>query len=78
MNPQRARRLLVVSCVCALAALGLMSWQLFDPRVLPVIVAMSAGQVLGTVSFAVYLYVVIADFRARLRPDSEASKINLV
>lgn len=76
MSPLRARRFLVVSCVCALAALGLMTWQLFDPRVLPIIVAMSAGQALGTVSFVIYLYVVVADFRARLRPDGEARRIN--
>jgi hypothetical protein len=63
MTPARARRWLVASCVCALGALALMTWQLFDPRVVPVIVAMSVGQVLGTASFVVYVYVVIADFR---------------
>jgi peptidoglycan/LPS O-acetylase OafA/YrhL len=76
MNPQRARRFLVVSCVCALVALGLMTWQLFDPRVLPIIVAMSAGQALGTASFAIYLYVVVADFRARLRPEGESREVS--
>jgi hypothetical protein len=62
MTSRRAPRLLTFSCVCALAALALMTWQLFDPRVFPIIVAMSLGQVLGTASFATYLYVVLDDF----------------
>jgi hypothetical protein len=67
MGTRKAHRLLAVACVCALAALGLMTWQLFDPRVFPVIVAMSVGQVLGTASFAVFGYVALADLRVRLR-----------
>jgi hypothetical protein len=67
MNPRQARRVLVLSSLCALAALALMTWSIFDPRVLPVIVAMSVGQVLGTASFAAYLWVVVADVVAGLR-----------
>jgi hypothetical protein len=73
MSPRRASRLLVVSCVCALAALALMTWQLFDPRVVPVIIAMSVGQLLGTASFVVYVWVVIADFHGSRRPNQAAS-----
>jgi hypothetical protein len=62
--------------VCALASLGLMSWQLFDPRVWPVMVAMSLGQVLGTASFAAFGYVVFADFRAHRRAERDARRIN--
>jgi hypothetical protein len=61
------RRWLDVACVGALAALALMTWQIFDPRVWPVMVAMSLGQVLGTVSLAAFAYVVVSDFRAQLR-----------
>jgi hypothetical protein len=50
-----------------------MTWQIFDPTVWPVMVAMSLGQVLGTASFAAFGLVVLADFRARLR-DGKASK----
>jgi hypothetical protein len=46
-----------------------MTWQLFDPRVWPVIIAMSVGQVLGTASFVAYGCVVIAEYRASLRPQ---------
>jgi hypothetical protein len=65
------RRWLDVACVGALAALALMTWQIFDPRVWPVMVAMSLGQVLGTTSLAVFGYVVVADFRARLGAGRE-------
>lgn len=61
------RRVLDAASVVALAALALMTWQLFDPRVWPVIIAMSLGQVLGTASFVAYGCVVIADYRAGLR-----------
>jgi hypothetical protein len=58
-------RLLRLACLLALAALGFMAWSLFDPRVFPVIVAMSVGQVLGTASFAAFGWVVLSDLRAR-------------
>jgi hypothetical protein len=65
------RRWLDAACVGALAALALMTWQIFDPRVWPVMVAMSFGQVLGTVSLAAFAYVVVSDFRAQLRAGRE-------
>jgi hypothetical protein len=58
-------RILVVACANALGALALMAWSLFDPRPLQVIAAMSVGQVLGTVSFGLYLFVVARDLRRR-------------
>ncbi len=63
---QRHYRILLGACMLALAALGLMLWSLFDPRPIPVIVAMSLGQVLGTVSLLSFLYVVVADVRAQI------------
>jgi hypothetical protein len=76
MAPHRAPRVLIVSCLCALAALALMTWQLFDPRVFPIIIAMSVGQILGTASFAAYLYVVWNDFRSQRRQDNDSGKTN--
>jgi uncharacterized membrane protein YbhN (UPF0104 family) len=67
MSEHPRDRWLVIACVCALAALALMTWQIFDPTVWPVMVAMSLGQVLGTVSFGAFGYVVYADYRARRR-----------
>jgi len=56
-------RLLTISCVSALVALGLMVWSLLVPTPMPVLVAMSAGQVLGTLSLLLFLGVVVADLR---------------
>ena len=75
MSPRTTRRWLVVACVSALAALALMTWQIFDPTVWAVMVAMSLGQVLGTASFAAFGYVVLADFRAQRRADRESRSI---
>jgi len=75
MATHRAHRALTAACACALAALGLMTWQLFDPRVVPVLVAMTVGQILGTAAFAAYLIVVVLDVRARLRAARDERKI---
>ncbi len=57
-------RVLKAACLLALAALALMSWSLFDPRPIPVVLAMSLGQSLGTLSLVVFVVVVVADIRA--------------
>jgi hypothetical protein len=75
MTDRRTNRWLVSACGCALAALALMTWQVFDPTVWPVIVAMSLGQVLGTASFALFGYVVYADYRARRSAAKESTPI---
>ena len=66
MSPETVRRLLSGACVAGLAALALMVWSLFDPRPIPVVAAMSIGQVLGTLSLGSFVYVVLSDVRARL------------
>ncbi len=63
MSRARFPRILQAACLLGLGALGLMVWSLFDPRPIPVIVAMSAGQVLGTLSLLAFLAVVAADLR---------------
>ena len=72
MTARLHERVLRAACVLALAALGLMAWSLFDPRVFPVMVAMSVGQVLGTASFAAFGWVVLADLRRRRRAARDA------
>jgi len=63
-------RLLIFSCVLGLIGLGLMSWSLFDQGWLPVMMAMSVGQGIGTLSFALFLVVVLIDLRqAEFRPS---------
>jgi len=60
-------KLLRASALLTLLALGLMVWSMVQPTPLPVMLAMSVGQVLGTLAFAIYGYVVIADLRRKLR-----------
>jgi hypothetical protein len=62
------------ACISALGALALMSWSLFDPRPFPVIAAMSVGQVLGTTSFLLYLFVVARELRPLRAPEPEATE----
>ena len=71
-------RLMVYACVLGLIGLALMSWSLFDQGWIPVMAAMSVGQGIGTLSFALFLVIVIvdlrqADFRSSL-PPSEPRK----
>jgi hypothetical protein len=67
MKLPSAPRILIVACLLALFALGLIVWSLLDPRPIPVIVAMSVGQVIGTLSFAAFLVVVAGDLRSRYK-----------
>ncbi len=64
MKPATSDRLLRRACLLALFALALMAWSLFDPAPIPVVLAMSLGQLLGTLSFAAFLVVVVRDLRA--------------
>lgn len=59
---KRVRR----ACYLALAALGLIIWSLVQPAPLPVIGAMTVGQVLGTLSLLFFLYAIVADLRPAL------------
>lgn len=68
-------RILRVACILALVALPLMVWSVLDPRVWPVLVALSLGQAIGTLSFLLFLVVVARDLRVRAKlRDDEASR----
>ena len=54
-----------IACVLALLALPLMVWSVFDPRVWPVLVALSVGQGIGTLSFLLFLFVVARDLNVK-------------
>jgi hypothetical protein len=54
-------KLLYASAVLTLLALALMVWSLLQPTPLPVMVAMSLGQALGTSAFGAYGYIVVRD-----------------
>jgi uncharacterized membrane protein YvlD (DUF360 family) len=67
-----SEKLLRVACVLGLIALPLMVWSIFDPTVWPVLVALSLGQAIGTLSFGLFLVVVARDLAVarKLRRDS--------
>ena len=50
-------RLIRISAVLALAAIALMTWGLLDSSVIAIMVAMTAGQAIGTLSLILYLLV---------------------
>jgi hypothetical protein len=65
--------LIRASAVLTLLALGLMVWSMVDPTPLPVMLAMSFGQVLGTLAFAIYGLAVYKDLRRIRRERRESS-----
>lgn len=67
MTTRRAHRVLQAACVFALIAIGLMTWSLLDPRPVPVMVAMSLGQVIGSLALAAFGLVIWADVRRAQR-----------
>ena len=56
-----------VSAGLTLIALALMVWSVLVPTPLPVMLAMTVGQGLGTAAFGIYGWVVISDLRKQLR-----------
>lgn len=54
-------RLVRVAAILALVALPLMVWSVIDPRVWPVLVALSLGQIIGTFSLVLFLVAVARD-----------------
>ncbi len=70
IRPSRVPHLLRVAAGMSLVALALMMWSLVDPTPAPVLIALSLGQVIGTLSFAIYLSIVVWDLRRRRRADA--------
>lgn len=69
----RPTALLRWSAVLTLVALALMVWSMIQPTPLPVMLAMTAGQGLGTLAFVFYVVVVIQDFRRARREKRDAA-----
>ncbi len=76
------RRILAVSpsslvrgaAVLTLLALASMVWSMLDPTPLPVMLAMSLGQALGTLAFALYGLAIYKDLRRIRRERRESSQ----
>ena len=56
-----------VSAGLTLIALALMVWSVLVPTPLPVMLAMTIGQGLGTAAFGIFGWVVFSDLRKQLR-----------
>lgn len=76
--PERAMSILRVASVLAIVALGMMMWSLVDPTPAPVLLALSFGQVLGTISFTAFLVIIAWDryrqWRARKQREHVAQR----
>lgn len=70
IRSSRVPHLLRIAAGMSLVALALMMWSLVDPTPAPVLIALSLGQVIGTVSFAIYLSIVAWDLRRRRQADA--------
>lgn len=73
-STDRSVRVLRVAAVVALVALLLIVWSIVDGRPIAVILAMSVGQALGTLTLVAYAIVVVSDLRragvlGRRRPE---------
>ncbi|NOU28091.1 MAG: hypothetical protein HOO96_09325 [Polyangiaceae bacterium] len=76
--PERAMSILRVASVLAIVALGMMMWSLVDPMPAPVLLALSFGQLLGTISFMAFLVIIGWDryrqWRARKQRENMARR----
>ena len=63
----RATLGLRVSATLTLIGLGLMVWSMLVPTPLPVMLAMSIGQAVGTTAFAIYIVIVVRQLRRERR-----------
>jgi hypothetical protein len=57
------RRLVLVSTITTLVAVGLMVMGIVFPRPLLLVLAMSLGQLFGTLSLALYLLAIVLDLQ---------------
>ena len=55
--------LLRIAAVLTLIGLALMVWSMLVPTPLPVMLAMTVGQAIGTAAFGLYLFVVVRELR---------------
>jgi hypothetical protein len=72
MKRPTSRQLLIASSILTLLALAMMVWSVLVPTPMPVMLAMSVGQGLGTMAFGIYLYVVFTDLM-RIRRERRES-----
>jgi hypothetical protein len=52
-----------IAAVLTLVGLALMVWSILAPTPLPVMLAMTVGQLVGTVAFGIFGFIVVRDLR---------------
>ena len=70
------RGAIALSAVLTLVGLAFMVWSLLKPSAMPVILAMSIGQMFGTIAFALFGYAVLLDV-LRIRRARRTSSMQL-
>ena len=66
------RKLLVWSAILTFVGLALMLWSMLQPTPLPVMLAMSLGEGIGTLAFALYGVAILIDLRRTRRRRRES------
>jgi preprotein translocase subunit SecF len=56
-----------LACVLTLVGLALMTWSMLDATWLPVMVAMTVGQLVGTTAFVIFAVTIVRDLKKRIR-----------
>lgn len=74
MKLPSTERFVRAACILGLVALPLMVVSVFVPTVWPVLVALSVGQALGTLSFLLYVFAVVRDAGLALRRKDRAPR----
>lgn len=60
-----------IACVLTLVGLALMTWSLLQPTWIPVMLAMTLGQMIGTVAFGIFAFRIVGDLRRSVRKGRE-------
>jgi hypothetical protein len=71
------RRLVLISTITTLVSLGLMVMGIVYPKPILLVLAMSLGQLFGTLSLALYLLAIVLDLQGVGEHDEIASRIGL-
>jgi hypothetical protein len=71
------RRLVLISTIATLVSLGLMVVGIVFPRPILLVLAMSLGQLFGTLSLALYLLAIVLDLQGVGEHDQIAPHIGL-
>ncbi|MDQ3367963.1 MAG: hypothetical protein M3680_21265 [Myxococcota bacterium] len=65
-------KLLRISALLTILGLIFMVWSLLQPTPLPVMLAMSVGQVIGTAAFGLYGFVIVQALRRERRASRDS------